>query len=378
MMLPTLRGIAGHDGPRRVLSRLVTRRRVPPALLLSGPEGVGKRTIAVGLAQALVCGAPENPGGDDCSACRRVARAWAGLETQREEAIRGYAKPDDGPRFNHRLHPDLFLAEPARARSGARERVAGIVIAQVRALVPEMSGPPFEARRRACVIDDAHLMNEQTQNALLKCLEEPASTSHLLLVTAHPEGLLPTIRSRCQALRLGPLPPGALAAHLEAQGLGTEEARLRAQLAEGSVGRALALDLDAYRELRAGLLGRLAGLARGSDAPRLELADWLRELDADEALGALRGLLRDAAVLAGGESAALVNEDVRSELARLAAGPLGARAAELTRAVGEARQDLLGYLDISGRPHGPAHPQMALDGLVDRIADAGRRGGVEP
>jgi DNA polymerase-3 subunit delta' len=290
----------------------------------------------------------------------------------REEAIGGYSKPEDGRLFNYRLHPDLFLVEPVRRRGTSGERVAGILISQVRALVPEMSGPPFEAPRRIGVIDDAHAMNEQTQNALLKCLEEPAPTSHLFLVTSHPEALLPTIRSRCQVLRFGPLPPESLARHLEERGeADAHEAALRAQLAEGSVARALELDLDGYRSLRSELLEKLASLSRGGARSRLELADWLREqASSEDVLSTLRGVLRDLGVLAAGETARLINEDARASLEHLADTPLGARGAALASAVGETRQALQGYLDVSGRPHGPAQTQMAYDGLADRLGDA--------
>ena len=201
-----------------------------------------------------------------CSPCQRILRALDSLddvrrkiEEEREPTLR-----------NYRLHPDLILAEPWKT---------GLKIDQVRQLVQELQGRPYESRGRAVVIDDAHRMTEQAQNALLKSLEEPPATSHVFLVTSAPQMLLTTIRSRCQLFRLGPLPLGLLGSHLEERlGLAPEEARLRAALASGSLGAALAFESDAYRERREHLMALLEGL-RGADAiARLEAAEALEDI----------------------------------------------------------------------------------------------------
>src|SRR6185295_17465602 len=107
-----------------------------------------------------------------------------------------------------------------------------------------------EGRARAFVVDDAHLMTEEASNALLKSLEEPPPTSHVMLVTASPQALLPTIRSRCQTLRIGALPAPLIEAHLREVGIDADDAQLRASLSGGSLAQALAFESSGYRGVR--------------------------------------------------------------------------------------------------------------------------------
>jgi DNA polymerase-3 subunit delta' len=172
--------VLGHERLRDLLARAVAQRRLPPALLFSGPSGVGKRVLALAVGRALLC---ERGDGDPCDRCATCSRAARGL------------------------HPDAVLVEP----SGSP---LSIKIEQVRDAVREIAGKPFEGRARTFVVDEAHLLTEQAQNALLKSLEEPPATSHVVLVTPSPQALLPTIRSRCQVLRFSPLPQALLEKHL--------------------------------------------------------------------------------------------------------------------------------------------------------------------
>lgn len=352
--------VVGHERLRDLLARAATRGHVPPSLLFSGPEGVGKKTLALALARRLLCerapvgladaaGDPPEACGE-CRHCRRVGRAVAGLPAARAEAAQS---PDEATRLNHRLHPDLLLIEPWRT---------GIKIEQVRETVGEVAGLPFEARRRVVIIDDAHLMTEPAANSLLKSLEEPPPTSHVVLVSAAPQALLPTIRSRCQVLRFGRLPLQLLARHLQAvHGLEADEARLRAGLAAGSLGAALAFESGAYRALRDQLLELLGALEGSGTVERLEAAERLAEEDdAQLALTTLRSLLRDVAVLRAGAGQVLLNSDVAGRLETLARGPLGARAARLAEAVAETRVAL----------RGNAYKSLALDVLLERLAGA--------
>jgi len=352
----TLARILGHDRIKRILVRALARGRFPPALLLSGPGGVGKRALALAAAELLVC---QRGGGEACgacSACTRIARALLGLPALRKAADE---HPDEPERRNFLLHPDVLLVEPRRTATRLDIRVE-----QVRELVRQIQGRPFEAGARVFVVDDAHAMTEQAQNALLKGLEEPPATSHIMLVSAAPQGLLPTIRSRCQTLRLGPLPASAVASYLREQaGLGPEEARLRASLAGGSLGAALAFESDAYRRLREELLGLLEGLAGGAKGAldRMEAAERLEQSeDLTLALTALRSLLRDLVALrAGAAAGALLNADVAHRLAGLAGGPLGERAGALAETVGQTREAL----------REAAHKLLAMDRLLEALAD---------
>jgi DNA polymerase-3 subunit delta' len=358
----TLAEIRGHERIRSILARALERGRVPPSLLLAGPDGVGKKTLALAVAKALLCErAPVAEACGGCRTCRRVAAGIdpAGLEGLRNEADR---HPDQDVWRNFRLHPDLVLAEGWRLTKTGRPRAEPeIRVDQVRELIVEIAGAPFEAARRVFVIDDAHTMNDSAQNALLKSLEEPPARSHVLLVSAAPLGLRQTIRSRCQLLRFGPLPRATIEATLRERGdLLPEEVRARASLAGGSIGAALAIESEQYQRVRDSLLALLEQLEGLDERGRLEAAEQLaQEEDTALLLSILRGLLRDLAALrAAGGSAAVGNTDIAERLATLAERPLGRRAGELAERVASLRRSLRAF----------ANRLLSFDVLVDTLA----------
>jgi DNA polymerase III subunit delta' len=354
--------VRGHDRVRAILSRALERDRLPPALLFAGPNGVGKKALALAVAQAAMCErAPVPEPCGQCRACRKVSAALLPerLELLRQEADR---HPDEDVWRNFRLHPDLVLSEGWWLTKTGRPRAEPeIRVDQVRDLIGEIAGTPFEARRRVFVIDDAHTMNEAAQNALLKSLEEPPSRSHVILVSGAPLGLRQTIRSRCQMLRFGPLPRAAVAAFLaERHGLTPPEASLRAALAGGSPGAALAFESEAYGRMREGLIGLLERAEALDPMARMEAAEALEQTE-DPALllATLRSLLRDVAALRAGATAeALVHPDTAERLAPLASGRLGERAIRLAERAGEARYALRGF----------ANKLLTFDLLVDALA----------
>ena len=317
--------VVGHEVVRDLLARSIRGGRLPPALLLTGCDGVGKRTLALAAARALVCLTGR---GEPCDACPACSRAMRGI------------------------HPDVVVIEP---------ETATIKIEQVREMAREVLALPFEGRARGFVVDDAHALTEQASNALLKSLEEPPATSHVFLVTASPQALLPTIRSRCQTLRFGLLPKALLESYLrEAGGLAPDEARLRAALAGGSIGAALAFDSEAYRSSRNEILLLLERVGKVGTLERLEAAQRLADLeDPALALTTLRALLRDALLLRHGAApGSLLNADVEPRLAAMARGALGDRAAALAEAAGETREAL--RLN--------ANKLLSMDVLMDAIA----------
>ncbi|MEE8217879.1 MAG: DNA polymerase III subunit [Vicinamibacteria bacterium] len=354
--------VVGHDRMRAILSRALERDRLPPALLLTGPDGVGKKLLALAAAQAALCErAPAAEPCGECRTCRKVSAAVGieRLQKQREEADRHH---DKDQWRNFRLHPDLVLVEGWWLTKTGRPRPEPeIRVGQVRELVAEVRGAPFEARRRVFILDDAHGMNESSQNALLKSLEEPPPRSHLILVTSRPQGLRQTIRSRCQVLRFGPLSRQAVTTFLtERRGVPEEEARLRASLAAGSLGAALAFESEGYKAMRERLLSLLERIEDQDALARMEQAERLEQAD-DPALllTTLRSLLRDVVALRSGASAAaLLNSDVAARLGPLASGSLGTRAAGLAATVGETRAALRGF----------ANKLLTFDILVDALS----------
>jgi DNA polymerase-3 subunit delta' len=283
--------LVGQEGTVRALRRALQRRRLPHALLLHGPAGVGKATCAGILAQALNCAAAGFVDAcGECTSCHKVRRG---------------------------LHPDVLWVQPMQ---GGKILLRQIVPRNVKPESPHepivswVGYKPYEGSRRVVIIDDAHAMNPEAQNSLLKTLEEPPASSILLLVTPQPGALLPTIRSRCQSLRMQPLGTTAMRRYLEETcGVSADDARLRAALAPGSLGRAISLDLEAYGSLRE-VAEAAVGDAWEGGAALLASAEALlaagpgeRKIEqAASAIAAVRDILRDLLVLASGRDTELV------------------------------------------------------------------------
>lgn len=321
--------IIGNERANEVLRRMLRQGRVPGAMLFAGEDGLGKKLFAVELARALNCRARR--GVEACGACAACARVGK-FETP---------DADDRDAFERILwseHKDVGMVRPYKRN---------ILVSAVRDLERECNFRPVEGAARVFLIEDADSLNEASSNALLKTLEEAPPTTHLILITSRPAGLLPTIRSRCQSVRFAPLPAADLEAFLvRGRKRAGDEARLAAQLAGGRPGPALSLNLDTYRARREWALGALEALDAGGDRARLlraaeELSDAKHKDDFEPRLDALETLVRDLWLLAVGAAAGrLVNQDVRERLERLAAGLAPPRAARWLSRVEELRAQL--------------------------------------
>lgn len=303
--------LVGQETTVQALRRALAHGRLPHALLLQGPIGVGKATCAGILAQALNCAAKEYL--DACGTCPSCRKVTRGLHP---DVL--WVEPSGRFIRIHQITPRKTPRENASDEASSREAASGRKEPEAEPIVTWVGYKPFEGHRRVVIIDDAHTMNPQAQNALLKTLEEPPPSSILILVTPRPATLLPTIRSRCQSLRLQPLGTARMREYLEeARAMVPEEARLRAALAPGSLGRAIALDLDEYNELR-GVAETAVEDARDGGAALLASAEALlaagtgklKMQQAASAMGAVRDVLRDLLVLANGsDDALLINVD---------------------------------------------------------------------
>jgi len=257
--------VIGHERAKTRLVRAADAGKVPAAILLLGPAGIGKRPLAEAFAARLLCEAPV--AGDACDRCAQCTRLAAGT------------------------HPDLR----AVARDADRRDLR---IEQVRELTRWLGLQPLMAARKVGLVDDAHCLNEHGQNALLKTLEEPPGASTLLLVATSAALVLPTVRSRCQVVRLDPLSGTDVARVLAAKGVARETLDDVVALAEGSIGRALALAEDADAGGRKRLVAALPQLAELAATELSAIAQDLVRGGPETALAAALAWYRDVLEIA--------------------------------------------------------------------------------
>jgi DNA polymerase-3 subunit delta' len=304
--------ILGHEWAVELLKQHIRAGGVRHAYLFTGPDQVGKRTLALAFAIALTC--PEaSSSGEACGQCRTCT-------SMRSES-----------------HPDLSII---RLMEGESE----VKIDQVRELQRRLSLTPREARRRIALLVDFDLASDEAQNALLKTLEEPADRVVLILTAASASRLLPTLVSRCEVLNLRPVSPAVIEQSLLADGEEVESARLLSAISGGRPGAAKAMrsDPEPLAQRRAALddLAKLLSANRNERFAAVEV--WARKRTRSEELEAVRRrvrprliawltLWRDALLMSHGVKAHLANPDRMADLERLA-GSLsrGALAAGVT------------------------------------------------
>ncbi|MGI6367877.1 MAG: DNA polymerase III subunit delta' [Anaerolineae bacterium] len=242
----------GHSWAIEQLTASIARGNVARASLFTGPEGIGKTTLALEYAAALNC-VGEFPPCGQCPHCRRVLAG---------------------------THPDVFSIEPDNGT---------IKIGQIRQIQRELSLTPYEAKWRVAIVSDVHTASEEAANALLKTLEEPPAQAVLILTAREAGLLLPTVVSRCRVTTLQAVPADVIAKALEARGVPAATAGEIARLAGGHVGWALAAitspDLLQQRKAQvsellellelddAALVARATELAKRADLPEV-LRGW--------------------------------------------------------------------------------------------------------
>ncbi|MBP9040682.1 MAG: DNA polymerase III subunit delta' [Anaerolineaceae bacterium] len=252
--------LLGHSWAEKLLQKHIANDDVRHAYLFTGAPGIGRRSLALAFARAINCTRPPSPG-EYCGACR-VCTQTARMQ-----------------------HPDLSMVTP--------EEEGGIIkVSQIRNLQHSLALTPYEARYRIALLLNFQTANASAQNALLKTLEEAPAKVILLLTADSADALLPTISSRCEILRLRPIPVELLEKELQTRWhLPAEDARLYAHISNGRTGLALQMANDPeivdkrkmwadefFRLLPLNRRDRFAAvdaLTRSRDALRLTLQVWL-------------------------------------------------------------------------------------------------------
>ncbi len=285
--------IIGHDRAKVLLRSAIVQDRLAHAYLFHGDDRIGKRLLAVRLAQALLCETlPADHAPEACGACRACRQVDA------------------------RTHPDFMMIEPDREQAHPQ-----IKIELIRNIEHQVIYRPLIGDRKICLIDDADRMTIGAVNALLKTLEEPPDHSLFVLISSRPYVLPATIRSRCQALRLtAPAQTQVEAAVILKRELPPADAHFLAVLSDGQLGRALECNLEQARNSQKEFSIIFSAKGLQSFSTILATAETLAKADrALEAFDWLLRWLRDVLLLAvGAGSDHVLNVDQRTGMQALA------------------------------------------------------------
>ena len=287
--------LLGHEWAVDMLRRHVARGDTRHAYLFAGAPGLGRRTLALRLAQALNCEKPVAPG-EPCFTCRTCKQ----IEEMR--------------------HPDLNVVEPVDSDL-VPSPTGEIRISQIRDLQKTFHLKPYQSQYRVAIFLRFQDANDSAANALLKTLEEAPAHAILLLTADNPEQLLPTINSRCDILRLRPLPIEAIVADLMDRGVDEERARLLAHISGGRPGFARRLVDDAtVLEKREERLNDLQTILPASRVEKFSYAEKLaRDKDAmRQTILVWLSYWRDVLLRVAGAETPLINVDRNMEIEFLA------------------------------------------------------------
>jgi DNA polymerase-3 subunit delta' len=272
--------IVGHAHAKEILLRAARRDRVPHAFLFAGPDGVGKRRMALAMLSFLVC-RDRGDADDACGQCRPCRMVEAGT------------------------FADLAVLAPEKGT---------IKIDTIREATPRLNFQPLVGPWKCLLIDDAHTMTLEAANAALKTLEEPPDRTLFVLVTSHPDELPRTVMSRCVTLHFGALPTADVAALVARErDIPEDDALAAAALSRGSPGRALRLLDSPILAEREAFIATFLDLAGKGPADRLDFANGIassKEEAADTAI-LLESLIQDVLLAAAGRpDSDLCNRDM--------------------------------------------------------------------
>ncbi|HSC44969.1 MAG TPA: hypothetical protein VLC94_04025, partial [Candidatus Acidoferrum sp.] len=301
--------------------------RVPHALLFTGPQGVGKYTLARLFAQAANCERLTDDACGECYTCQRIA-LLADPQRLIEQGLAERGESADAATVERiplilQSHPDVWVLVPDPVRLKTPVVRPTLRIGQLRAVQRAAYFQPM-GRRRVFIIDHADTMKWDVASVFLKILEEPPGSATLILTAPSPYALLPTIVSRCLQFHFAPLASSEVEALLkEKSGLGPAAARTAAQLAEGSVGYALEIDVEKESQRRRDALKLLDRASRGEEfGPLFAQTAAIskdREISFEEHLAVFYSLLSDLLEISSGIPAPQVrNLPLRKDLDSLA------------------------------------------------------------
>jgi len=322
-----LSDILGHDRVVELFRRSIRSGKTAHAYIFEGPNGCGRRKTALALIQALFCSSVSDDACGVCPSCRKVAAG---------------------------NHGDIHVVKPLPDKRD-------ITIAQIRDIQRELSLRPYEAPRKACIMEPADRMNPNSANSFLKTLEEPPGNAIIILITENADLLLPTIRSRCQVVRFAPLSPELIKLLLERNGMDAETASLMAPLADGSMQRAQELDNDTLAARREMLRKHLGSLSLDRIVTVFDASEELSG-NREETLGNLDMLLsfaRDMVHLAAG-GGDIINQPIRQFLEEFVSRLNLQRSLQLADDILETRRSV----------QRNANSKLALDQLFMKIAEA--------
>ncbi|HZU43805.1 MAG TPA: DNA polymerase III subunit [Terriglobales bacterium] len=323
-------GFANFHGNEEIVDRLrgmLARGHFPHAVILAGPWGAGKYTLAQMVAKAMNCLSPMTTDGmpdfcGQCANCVRIAGA-DDLEARFAEAVEAREGMRDADKKDTRIfvqtHPDVLIVPPDPPQMM-------IKVDQVRRVNETIRYLPGEARRRVYIFTQANFMKEAA-NALLKVLEEPPAFATILLLAENAGALLPTIRSRSVTFTLAPLPVEEIEADLAKTKpqWSPKQRSLVARLSAGALGRARTFDVERYVAARSDALAILNSAIHGGNHSALfQVTETYRagaegREKTEQLLGTLYSLLEDLMFLQSGVPDLVRNTDILGELKKLAA-----------------------------------------------------------